>query len=414
MIRLLRLLALVGLLAALGLAAPGARAAEAGREQVLVMLKLTPQHARPNAGYGGAYGGGEGRAARLRVASRLARQYGVSIVSNWPMPLLGVDCFVMTAAPGQSAEALAAQLSKDPGVSWSEPLHYYGAQGQAQAEAVSHNDPLYRVQPAAGAWRLAALHQISTGRNVRVAVIDSMVEGAHPDLAGQVEVSQNFVAGRAAPPEQHGTAVAGIIAARADNGAGIAGVAPGARIMALRACWQAAGQAGTVCDTLSLAKALDYAINHGARVINLSLSGPRDQLLARLLDAAMARGAVVVGAYDRTLEGGGFPASHRGVVAVTAEGAPVAGVVSAPGRDVPTTLPGGRWSLVAGSSYAAAHVSGLFALMRARAPSERRAPMLVIARPADTIDTCATLLQMSGPCDCSCARPRELLASLPQ
>src|SRR5205085_1842712 len=133
--------------------------------------------------------------------------------------------------------------------------------------------------------------------------------------------------------------VAGVIAARADNGVGIVGVAPGARLMALRACWQTAPDAQlTVCDTLSLARALVFAIDHRAQVLNLSLSGPPTPLLGKLIDVAMERGGVVVGAYDEALPAGGFPASHPGVIAVSDGPAP-AGVYLAPGRDVPTTEP---------------------------------------------------------------------------
>ena len=72
-----------------------------------------------------------------------------------------------------------------------------------------------------------------------------------------------------------------------------------------------------MCDTLSLAKALYFAIGHDAQVINLSLSGPPDPLLGRLIDVALARGIVVVGALDPNAADGGFPASHPGVVAVS-------------------------------------------------------------------------------------------------
>lgn len=411
-------LGLVALLAATSLArAQGSDAAATNAgvaQQVLVMLRLPPQHFRPNTDYGGSYGDAEGRSARLRIARRIARDYGVALISQWPMMRLGVDCFVMAVPSDQSAEAVAERISHDSSVSWSQPMHYYRSQGGP----AGHDDPLYQAQPAAAQWRLAELHQISTGHNVRVAVIDSMIEKTHPDLAGQVEFSENFVTGRSAAAEQHGTGVAGIIAARADNGLGIAGVAPRARLMGLRACWQEAGRAGpqTVCDSLSLAKALDFAIARKAQVINLSLSGPFDVLLGRLLDVALSRGVVVVGAYDRSVRGGGFPASHRGVVAVVDETGvkPPAGVFSAPGQGVPTTQTGGRWSMVEGSSYAAAHVSGLFALLRERTLAARSSSSLVIARPADTIDTCATLLQISRPCDCSCARPREILAAFPK
>jgi len=409
--------ALFGLLlclAALGPArAADGRPAEAldPQRQVLVLMKMPPQHYRPNADYSGGYGDGQGRSARRRIASRIAREHGLTLVSDWPLPLVGVDCYVMSVPPDQSPDAVAARLSHDPGVAWSEPMNVYHTQGEA-----THNDPLYRVQPAAREWRLADLHEISTGRNVRVAIIDSMVERTHPDLLGQIQVSENFVADRAAEPEQHGTGVAGIIAALADNGLGIAGVAPHARLMALRACWQLSGPPiSTVCDSLSLAKAVHFAIAHNAQVINLSLSGPPDPLLGRLIDVALEHGATVVGAYDRTLPGGGFPASHSGVVAVAEESPPPpAGIFGAPGRDVPTTQPGGRWFLVNGSSYAAAHVSGLFALLRERTQLTQSGASLVTLPPGSAIDACATLLRASGPCNCACSRARQLSAVVRQ
>jgi len=394
------------------------RPENAGAERkVLVMLRMAPAHFRPDSGYGGSYGDGEGRSARWRAAQRLAREQGVSVVDEWPMPLLKVDCFVMVVPANQSTEDVAARLARDPIVSWSEPMHTY----HGQAAPLTHNDPLYRLQPAAREWRLADLHQISTGRNVRVAVIDSMIDKTHPDLIGQVEMSENFVPDRSSAPEEHGTGVAGIIAARADNGVGIAGVAPEARLMALRACWQESAGPGsephgaaTLCDSLALAKALEFAINHKAQVINMSLAGPSDQLLGRLLDIALADNITVVAAYDRNLPDGGFPASHKGAVAVLDEatGPPIAGVFNAPGRDVPTTEPGGRWFFVNGSSYAAAHVSGLFALLRQRTPVAHGASALVVAYRGEGINACATLLQKPEPCVCDCAHPREVLATV--
>ena len=106
----------------------------------------------------------------------------------------------------------------------------------------------------------------------------------HPDLRGRIVVARNFVDARDAVAELHGTAVAGIIGARADNGVGIVGVAPEAQLMALRACWQVPADANAaVCSSFTLAKALQFAIDNNARVINLSLGGPRDRLLERLV-----------------------------------------------------------------------------------------------------------------------------------
>jgi subtilisin family serine protease len=241
---------------------------------------------------------------------------------------------------------------------------------------------------------------------MRVAVIDSGIQADHPDLAGQLIVNRNFVAGQSEVAEDHGTGVAGIIAAKPDNRLGIVGVAPGARLLGLRACWQERGAgAQTACDGLSLAKALYFATEQKADVINLSLTGPDERLLRELIKTALARGSVVVSAFDRSKSDGGFPASVPGVVAVS--DLSLAGsrgqVYSAPGRDVPTTEPGGRWFLVNGSSFAAAHVSGLAALVRQRKPS---AALSLVSDRAQggAIDACATLERAAGHCDCACAR----------
>jgi subtilisin family serine protease len=183
-------------------------------------------------------------------------------------------------------------------------------------------------------------------------------------------------------------------------------------LLGLRACWQQRGAgAATVCDGLSLAKALYFAIEQKADVINLSLSGPDDRLLRTLVEAALARGSVVVAAYDSHKPDGGFPASAPGVIAVSDHA--FAGhsehVYIAPGRDVPTTQPGGRWFLVNGSSFSAAHVSGLAALVRQR----RRLPNLTLVSDrvvGGTIDACVTLERAVIGCDCSCGGGRLVSA----
>ena len=99
------------------------------------------------------------------------------------------------------------------------------------------------------------------------------------------------------------------------NGAGIAGVAPGVKLMALRACWET-GARPARCNSLTLGKAINYALENGARIINLSLAGPADRLLQALLQAALARGVIVVAAADPRLPDGGFPAALPGVIGV--------------------------------------------------------------------------------------------------
>lgn len=372
--------------------------------QILVMLKIAPEHLHVGGAYGGGasagrYGDPASVAARRRTADSIARKNGLSVVDGWPMPLLGVDCYVMRLSAGLSINAAIAQVSRDPRVAWSEPMQLYQAQGSASQSAT---DPLLPVEPAAAAWHLRDLHKYATGRGVSVAIIDSKVDVRHPDLAGHFIADENFLGSAAPGPEQHGTAVAGIIGATAGNGIGIAGVAPGARMMALRACWQVRDtQASppTLCESLGIARALQYAIDHKAEVINLSLSGPPGTLLARLISIALARNASVVAAFDPALPKGGFPASEPGVIAVGDEAVHnlPANVYAAPGRDVPTTQPGGRWYLVNGTSYSAAHVSGLIALVR-----ERRNSAALIRTASGRIDACASLLGAAPRCDCPC------------
>jgi Subtilisin-like serine proteases len=227
-------------------------------------------------------------AARERLARQIAHKYDLSLLETWPMPMIGVDCFIMAVPDGRSTTAAVEQIAHDRDVDWAEPVAMY----KAQSTAASPNDPLYAAQPAAREWHLADLHRLATGKGVKVAVIDSGIEATHPDLAGQLLVNRNFVSGQTAVSEAHGTGVAGIIAAKSDNHLGIAGIAPDARLLGLRACWQRApaSTATTVCDTLSLAKALYFAIEQNADVINLSLTGPDDRLLRELLKIALAHG----------------------------------------------------------------------------------------------------------------------------
>ncbi|HXS50222.1 MAG TPA: S8 family serine peptidase [Sphingomicrobium sp.] len=376
--------------------------------QVLVMVRHPADHYQPAGTYGGDYGSDLTRSARERLARAIARDHRLTFVDGWPMPMIGVDCFIMAVPDGRSTTAAAAELSRDSKVAWAEPVQLY----QAQGGAASPNDPLFAAQPAAREWKLADLHQLATGRGVKVAVIDSGIQANHPDLAGQVVLNRNFVVGQSEVPEEHGTAVAGIIAAKSGNGIGIAGVAPDARLLGLRACWQQRGAAApTVCDGLSLAKALYFAITEKPDVINLSLSGPDDRLLRTLVEAGLARGSVVVAAYDPRRPDGGFPASVPGVIAVSDHAfAGASGhVYIAPGRGIPTTEPGGRWFLVNGSSFSAAHVSGLAALVRQR----RRSSELTLVsdrRVGGTIDACATLERAVTGCDCACGGGRLLSA----
>jgi hypothetical protein len=175
----------------------------------------------------------------------------------------------------------------------------------------------------------------------------------------------------------------------------------------------------TLCTSLGLALAMSFAIEHDAQVINLSLSGPVDRLLGQLIDRARGRGIDVVSAVDPALPGGGFPASHPGVFAVATQesGRAVggaAGVWLAPGKDVPTTGPPARWYLVSGSSYAAAHLSGLLALLRGSAAGARapQAAVTLVRAPDGAVDACASLGLRTGACPCACGVDQAVLPSV--
>ena len=394
----------VGLLL-VGFLAP-ARAADASdpggaaAAQVLVLIRLPAPHFRADGSYAPGYADAAGSVARRRLATAMARSNGLKLVDDWPLPVLGVDCYVMDLPASASAEEVAAQLARDPRVAWAQPVHEFRALG--------HDDPLFGVQPAAAEWRLDEMHAAATGRNVRVAVVDSGVQLDHPDLVGQVVGHASFAGDREERAETHGTAVAGIVAARADNHLGIAGIAPEAHLLALRACREVSARE-TTCSTLGLALALHAAIDRDAQVINLSLGGPFDRLIEQLVGAALTRGIPVVAAADRALSAGGFPASVPGVVAVVDEngGTTPAGMVAAPGTDVPSTLPGSRWGVVSGASYAAAHVSGMLALMidaqaRSHAPSSSLQSKIVVGNDG-RIDSCASLGRAGAACACNCA-----------
>jgi subtilisin family serine protease len=379
------------------------------QHQVLVMLRVAPAHFRPDVDYAGGYDSRVGRDARRRIAEALAEKYQLAIINDWPMPALGVDCFVMQVPGDASVEHLVDQLSLDPRVESAQSMNLF--------HVLAYNDPLYPLQPSANAWHLAELHKLTTGRNVRIAEVDTGVESEHPDLSGQVALSRNFVDARAGVAEMHGTAVAGIIAAVGNNGIGIVGIAPGAKLIALRACWQTDGHAqAAVCSSFTLAKALQFALDANVQVINLSLGGPGDRLLERLLDAALSRGIIVVGAADPDVAGGGFPASYRGVLAIAGDDAHDVGggTLRGPGRDIPTTALDGKWSFVSGSSFAAAHVTGLVALLRELAPDlqpqqirELLSPQAVSGLPDTIVDACAAIGRTTHACACGCAAAHD-------
>ena len=338
--------------------------------QILVMLRETSHpHFRPGESYAPGSDWTVEPAEQRRQISAVNHDFGLTKLDQWLMPDLGVRCYLEALASDRDVSALLDKLAADKRVESVQLLQ--------QFHTLEHNDAYYGLQTNAKALHLDALHSLSTGRHVRVALIDTGVESDHPDLQEQIVDVQNFVGRAATHAEGHGTKVAGIIAARADNGLGMVGVAPDAKLMSLRACWEPDPRSSdAVCSSFTLAKALQYAMGNRAHVVNLSLAGPPDKLLARLVERASELGITVVAAVDPNNVLNSFPATLPDVVAVTCcWSGPVAALasgkamISAPGLRVLTTTPHASWGFVSGSSFATAQISGLTALMLELAPS---------------------------------------------
>lgn len=376
-------------------------AADPAQDGRLVIVAVA-DGAEARAGAGGtprlSYRQGPGYAgsdAAQSLADELAQAHGLAEVAAWTIAPLRWRCMLYRLPAGADRDAWLARLAADPRVQLAQPLNHF------ETLASGYNDPYVGLQRGFGAIGAEAAQRLSRGDGVRVAVIDTAVDATHPDLARSIEARRDFAGTPPAAAELHGTQVAGVIAATANNGIGIVGVAPGARVLAYRACWAAAAPArGARCDSFSLAQALSQAIADRADVINLSLGGPADPLLGKLVAAAFERGSVVVGALPPSGRAEGFPAGVPGVVvaAVAEAGPPPAGVVAAPGREVLTLQPGGGYDFASGSSLAAAHVSGAIALLRQLQPRLHGAALHAALGEGSGLDVCATLRRLGQDC----------------
>jgi subtilisin family serine protease len=279
----------------------------------------------------------------------------------------------------------------------------------APAAATARSDP-YRAQEwalrgdgpmgAASAWARA------TSGAVTVAVVDTGVDLSHPDLAPNLWTNPsevpgngidddgdgfvddvhgvNLLDGSGDPSDDngHGTHIAGIVAARGDNGIGVAGIAWRARIMAIKVL-----DADAAGDMSTVARGVRYAVAHGARIVNVSLSGPvAGTDIAAALDEARAAGVVVVAAAGNTGADldvtPAYPAAldapnlvtvtatdRRGALAPRASFGRTTVDLSAPGRDILSTARDGGYELRSGTSTAAAEVSGALALLAGARPA---------------------------------------------
>jgi subtilisin family serine protease len=215
------------------------------------------------------------------------------------------------------------------------------------------------------------------GRDVLIGIVDTGIDLAHPDLRGAVAVSQNLIdAPSAMSPGEHGTAIAGIIAARGTDG-GVVGIAPESKLVVIEACApRSSGSAEAVCTADHVARGIDLAVHSGVQILNLSFGGPLNTVVDRMvLQAILVHHVVVVAAAGNNGPHGPlmYPAALPGVIAVGATdnrdmldahsnlGPDVS--LLAPGVDVMTTLPQDRYAFVSGTSYAAAVTSGALALL---------------------------------------------------
>jgi subtilisin family serine protease len=343
-----------------------------------------------------------------RTLNQLAQEHGLRRIEGWLIASLDAYCEVLAVAPGVDIDELLATLNEDPRVELAQRMNVF------ETRLSVYDDPYADLQESVLDLEIAPAHELATGRGVTVAVIDSGIDTKHPDLHGRVALSRDFVAApRAERGEIHGTAIAGIIASRVNNNEGIVGVAPNAKVVGLRACWAVAPDSPTAhCSTFSLALALEAAMDLRAQVINMSLTGPVDELLGAILDQALERGiTVVAAAADGATTADAFPASHAGIIAAKgANGATglAPRTLQAPGNEVLTTTPNAGYAFLSGNSLAAAHVTGVVALLLERAPTIEQAKLLSLlkestneARQTKSISACRALAHLTGAGDCA-------------
>ena len=404
----------------------GAPAGEAGRVVVIAVANTLGELPLSSGSTPGLYAKKPGYVAGVRAEAlmdEVARAHGLKPLDSWPIRSLGLHCATFLIPEGASREQLLAVLSRDPRVTLAQPLQEFGTLGAPAAVPATaaasapagkpagdlpYNDPYFPLQRGVLGLGIAQAHRCARGDGVRVAVIDTGVETAHPDLAGVPTDTANFVDHDAArfQRDHHGTEVAGLIAAQPGNATGIVGIAPGAKLLALKACWERSDGSAT-CNSFTLSQALASAIDRGAQVINLSLGGPPDELLTKLLRVAISRGMVVVGAVPPGGARDGFPLGVPGVIAVQDLTATAPGPVAAPGREVLTLMPGGRYDFASGTSMSAAHISGLAALLLQRHPTldgpriEKLLREQAGSQPSQALNACRVLDALEPRCGCS-------------
>lgn len=308
--------------------------------------------------------------ADRKAFKQLVQRLSLETAGSWDLPTIR-RTLILLKGPG-AASALGetvGALQKEPSIRQAQPNFVY------RVSQDKGDDPYRDKQYALDRLGWTRVQNVSSGRGVTVAVLDSSVNAKHPDLGGAVTESADFFSkGRALATEGHGTAMTGIIAARAHNGVGIAGVAPLAAILAVRVCGAPSDRAHEICSSDAIARGLDFAIGRKARVMSMSLGGPYDPVVARLVYRAADEGSILVAATGN--EGAPtvlFPAAYPPAIAVTAidredrlyeranRGARVD--VAAPGVEIFTLAAPVSFGPTTGTSPATAQVSGAVALL---------------------------------------------------
>ena len=176
-------------------------------------------------------------ATAAALIRELARKHSLTLVSEWPIEQLQMHCVLFRIPPGTTREAVIEKLLQDKRVLIAQPLNEFES---ATAATPPLADPYARLQSNFSALDVAEAHNISRGAGVRVAIIDTGVDTQHPDLAGRTQLTRNYIDDDVTEfrNDRHGTQIAGLIAAAANNGIGTIGVAPEVKLLAFKACWQ--------------------------------------------------------------------------------------------------------------------------------------------------------------------------------
>ena len=303
-----------------------------------------------------------------QVIDALQRRSRLTPIESQTSQLTGTTLYRWRIPDRRSVTSMVRALETDSVIVSAQPNYQFTLQ---QTETKTEGDP---AQYELAKLRLPQAHTLAKGDNILVAVIDSGVDASHPDLTGAVVESFNAIESQAAP-HKHGTAIAGLIAAHGR----LMGSAPGARILAIRA-FDPAGS-GAEGSSFNILKSLDWAAANGARVINMSFAGPADPAIHRILEAARKKGIVLIaaagnaGAKSPPL----YPAADANVIAVTATDAEDKLfeksnrgnhiTIAAPGAQIMVAIPDGGYEVASGTSYSAAEITGIVALMLERKPS---------------------------------------------